>query len=353
MRYILIALLFISGTASAQIGVRVGATRSQDTTYTIGPFRAQGQVRMVNYATGDSNKVLGPDANGNIVLRTKSTGGGSSTDTTSLSNRINLKVNKSNVVQNLNVPTDSTILSTAGINSELNSVYNFIDDTLRNYWDTAQIKAKLVPYTGATAAVNLGAYPLTTNKVSTDTVNAKSSMGVHIHGTGGTGIMVGAGGGGNITFDAYPSYVLGDSVLGTNSSGGVVFFNLKTKLATYLLRSDTTSLLLTQTAAATTYTPLSTFNSQAGTTYTLVAGDRGKVVSFSNGSAITVTVPSGLGATFYCTVQQMGAGQITFTGSGATLVANGGFTKSKGQYSEVSIIFTPTTNTYVLQGSME
>ena len=39
-------------------------------------------------------------------------------------------------------------------------------------------------------------------------------------------------------------------------------------------------------------------NDQTGTTYTLVAGDNGKVVVLDNASAVTVTVPSGLGAGF-------------------------------------------------------
>ena len=34
-------------------------------------------------------------------------------------------------------------------------------------------------------------------------------------------------------------------------------------------------------------------NEQTGTSYTLVAGDNGKVIKFTNGSAITLTLPSG------------------------------------------------------------
>jgi len=289
-------------------------------------------VKVAYLRVSDSNKP-GKSTTPRWVDSVAQSYGGGGADTISLSNRINAKVSKSNVVQNLNVPTDSTILSTAATNTEINGVYTFIGDSLRNYWDTSTLKTKYVPYTGATAAVNLGAYSLTTNKVLTDTVGAKSSLGVHVHGTGGQGIMVGAGGGGNITFDAYPTTVPGDSVLTTNSSGGLLRYDLKTKLAGY--------------------TPLSTHNSQSGTKYTLVASDLGKVVSFSNGSAITLTVPSGLGAGFYCTIQQMGAGQVTATGSGATLLNRQSHTKTKGQYAEFSIIFTPTTNTYVTQGDME
>jgi hypothetical protein len=98
--------------------------------------------------------------------------------------------------------------------------------------------ANYVTYTNPTADVNLGAYNLITSLVKTDTVQANSSMGVHIHGTGGKGIMVGAGGGGTITFDDYTTTVAGDSVLTTNSAGGLLRYNLKGKLANYYLASN-------------------------------------------------------------------------------------------------------------------
>ena len=47
-------------------------------------------------------------------------------------------------------------------------------------------------------------------------------------------------------------------------------------------------------------------NDQTGTAYTLVAGDNGKVVVLDNASAVTVTVPSGLGAGFNCSFVQKG-----------------------------------------------
>jgi hypothetical protein len=113
---------------------------------------------------------------------------------------------------------------------------------------TAAVRAAIpsvtgfVPYSGATTNVNLGGFGLLARKFTGDTLQASGSMGIHIHGTGGTGIMVGAGGGGNVTFDSYPTTVAGDSVLTTNSSGGLLRFNLKNKLANYLLVSDTASL---------------------------------------------------------------------------------------------------------------
>jgi hypothetical protein len=54
--------------------------------------------------------------------------------------------------------------------------------------------------------------------------------------------MIGAGGGSNVTFDGYPTTVPGDSLLTTNSSGDLLRYDMKTKLAGYLLRADTASL---------------------------------------------------------------------------------------------------------------
>lgn len=79
-------------------------------------------------------------------------------------------------------------------------------------------------------------------------------------------------------------------------------------------------------------------NDQTGTTYTLLASDNGKVVTCSNASAITVTVPSGLGVGFNCVVIQKGAGQITFSPSSTTLRNRQSHTKSAGQWAAVSLV---------------
>jgi len=149
--------------------------------------------------------------------------------------------NISNVSKYNNIRLISTDSSTIYVNN--GATFTVSDDAVISGTNTGdQDLSGLVPYTGATTNVNLGSKSLTTNKVLADTLGAKSSMGIHLHGTGGTGIMVGAGGGGNITFDDYPTTVVGDSVLSTNSSGGVLRYNMKGKLANYLLRSDTSTI---------------------------------------------------------------------------------------------------------------
>ena len=87
-------------------------------------------------------------------------------------------------------------------------------------------------------------------------------------------------------------------------------------------------------------------NEQTGTAYTPVAGDNGKVIKFTNGSAITLTLPSGLGEGFNCTVIQYGAGQITFSG---TFYNQSSHTKTAGQYAVTGLI-SCVADAFVLAG---
>ena len=102
---------------------------------------------------------------------------------------------------------------------------------------------------------------------------------------------------------------------------------------------------------------LSLLNVQAGTSYTVVAGDSGKIVECSNGSAITVTLPNNLAVGWCCTLVQSGAGQVTFSAaSGAAFHAYSSKTKTAGQYAAVTIYCTTnaggTSAVYQIQGNM-
>lgn len=88
-------------------------------------------------------------------------------------------------------------------------------------------------------------------------------------------------------------------------------------------------------------------NAQTGTTYTLQASDNGKVITCNNGSAITVTVPSGLGAGFNCMVIQKGAGQVTFSPSSTTVNNRQSHTKTAGQKAVVSLVADVADNLYL------
>jgi hypothetical protein len=92
-------------------------------------------------------------------------------------------------------------------------------------------------------------------------------------------------------------------------------------------------------------------NAQTGTTYTLQASDNGKVVTLNNGSAITLTVPSGLAAGFSCTLVQLGAGQVTIAASSTTLRYPVGL-KIADQYGQASVLYI-AADTYSIGGHLE
>ena len=90
-------------------------------------------------------------------------------------------------------------------------------------------------------------------------------------------------------------------------------------------------------------------NDQTGTAYTLLASDNGKVVVLNNPSAVTVTVPSGLGAGFNCSFVQKGAGQVSFSASSTTINNRQSHTKINAQYGVASIV-AYAADTFVLAG---
>ena len=98
-----------------------------------------------------------------------------------------------------------------------------------------------------------------------------------------------------------------------------------------------------------------TANAQTGTTYTLVIGDAGKLVTLSNASAITLTIPANASVAFavgtVIDLLQLGAGQVTVAITSDTLSSSSGNVKLTGQYSAASIVKTAAT-TWVLFGDI-
>ena len=78
------------------------------------------------------------------------------------------------------------------------------------------------------------------------------------------------------------------------------------------------------------------------------SADNGKILQTTSGTAVTISIPTGLPDGFNCTIVQMGAGQITFTG---TYLNRGGFTKSASQYSVISILHLGS-NSIIVSGEM-
>ena len=98
------------------------------------------------------------------------------------------------------------------------------------------------------------------------------------------------------------------------------------------------------------------FNAQTGTTYTLVASDSAKLVTTSNASAVTVTIPpSVFSAGNQINVQSIGVGLTSFVaGAGVTITSTGATSAApilRARYSACTIICT-ASNVFTVVGDI-
>ena len=96
-------------------------------------------------------------------------------------------------------------------------------------------------------------------------------------------------------------------------------------------------------------------NAQTGTTYTTVLTDSNKLITLSNGSAITITIPPNssvaypIGTVIAC--MQLGSGTVTTAqGSGVTIRSRNGLV-SNGQYAVWSLTKF-LSDTWILAGDV-
>jgi hypothetical protein len=99
-----------------------------------------------------------------------------------------------------------------------------------------------------------------------------------------------------------------------------------------------------------------TFNAQTGTTYTLVGSDLGKLVTSSNASPVTITIPPSVFVSGnQINVQSIGVGLTSFAqGAGVTITSTGATASAptlRAQYSACTIICTGT-NTFTIVGDL-
>lgn len=97
-------------------------------------------------------------------------------------------------------------------------------------------------------------------------------------------------------------------------------------------------------------------NAQVGTTYTLVLGDAGKMVSLNNAAAITLTIPLNATVAFPTNTEidlcQLGAGQVNVSPTGGvTLNSFASLTHLGGQYAGGSLKKLGT-DTWLLVGNL-
>lgn len=98
-------------------------------------------------------------------------------------------------------------------------------------------------------------------------------------------------------------------------------------------------------------------NAQTGTTYTLVLGDRAKLITMNNASANTLTIPTNASVAFpigtSVIIRQIGAGATTVTAdTGVTLDGtSAGSATASAQYKAI-VITKVATNTWYIDGAV-
>ena len=111
-----------------------------------------------------------------------------------------------------------------------------------------------------------------------------------------------------------------------NSTGGTVLEDTGLSLSTDGTLSSASDSLIASQKAVKTYVDVVSFNNQTGTAYTLVLSDRGKVITMSNASANTLTIPTNANVAFplgsQVIVRQAGAGTTTIAGATGVSVVN-------------------------------
>ena len=160
-------------------------------------------------------------------------------------------------------------------------------------------------------------------------------------------------------------------VVHTNHSGALIA--LETKLGSTDSNASANAVLVGTGSSATSWTTTPTIsglvtcsggisaplliNAQTGTTYTFVLTDGGKLVTASNGSAQTYTVPPNSSVAFptgtTITIIGIGAGKVTLAqGSGVTINSKDSEKAIDGVHASVTIIKT-ATDTWQLIGALQ
>jgi hypothetical protein len=97
------------------------------------------------------------------------------------------------------------------------------------------------------------------------------------------------------------------------------------------------------------------FNAQTGTTYTLVATDKAKLVTTSNASPVTLTIPADIFvAGNQINIQSIGVGLTTISGGSVTITSTGASSSApvlRARYSAATIICT-ASNVFTVVGDL-
>jgi hypothetical protein len=122
-------------------------------------------------------------------------------------------------------------------------------------------------------------------------------------------------------------------------------------------QSFTASQVLTAAEQNALATAMIAINAQTGATYTAVLTDDGKLVTMSNASANTITIPPNSSVAYgigtQINIAQLGAGNTSIVaGAGVTLNSAGTKLKLDAQYAVATCVKTDT-NTWFVVGNLK
>jgi len=112
--------------------------------------------------------------------------------------------------------------------------------------------------------------------------------------------------------------------------------------------------ILTAANMSTIANAIVAINAQIGTTYTAASTDVGKLITLSNASAITLTIPPSIfavGDQINIMQGTGGSGVVTISGGSVTLNSNGAKLKTNGQYAVATILCT-AANVFLVFGNL-
>ena len=239
------------------------------------------------------------------------------------------------------------VVTTSSTDTLTNKTINLTSNTLSG--TTAQFNTALSDGDFATLA---GSETLTNKTLTTPVISTISNTGtLTLPTTTGTLALTS-----DITVTPSSTTTLTNKTisLGSNTiSGTTAQFN------TALSDDDFATLAGTETLTNKTLTaPVVnlSLNAQTGTTYTFVLSDNGKLVTASNASAQTYTIPPNSSVAYATGAQiniiQIGAGQVTIQGGSGVTVASTGATattpKLRAQYSTATCIKGGSDTWYVV-----
>ena len=142
---------------------------------------------------------------------------------------------------------------------------------------------------------------------------------------------------------------------GTGLSGGGSSGSVTLSIDTSVTADLTTAQTLTNKSLTSPKVNLG-IQAQSGTTYTPVLDDNGKLITLTNASPITLTIPLNASVAYpvgaQLNIAQMGAGQVRVVGDGGVTVVSTGATAAqpvaRAQYSTLTAVQTSANNWLVM-----